>query len=125
MFLIRLVEDVVSIACKYQVSEGSNNLRQRYIIDVIILTLPAVPTRAPKRPKKCKNRLDYRKCGKAAMKGKCFKSWWQYQCKATCKRCCGDIWGRKRCKRLKFLCKKKNKNGRDVRNKCRKTCGKC
>jgi len=84
------------------------------------------PTLGEKEPlDKCRNRLDYRTCGKAAMKGKCSRSWWQFFCKATCKMCCGNIWGDKRCDRLKFLCKKKRKAGAEVRKKCRKACGTC
>ena len=84
------------------------------------------PSQGSKEPKdKCRNRLDYRTCGKAAMKGKCSRNWWQFFCMATCKRCCGNIWGDKRCDRLKFLCKKKRKSGAEVRKKCRKACGTC
>jgi len=84
------------------------------------------PPEAPKKPDPpCFNIQDYRTCGKAAMNGKCAKPWWQWQCKATCKRCCGNIWPIKTCRKLLHKCKKSGKDGRDVRNKCRKACKKC
>jgi len=87
---------------------------------------PKEPTLGSKGPlDKCRNRLNYRTCGKAAMKGKCSRNWWQFFCQATCKKCCGNIWGDKRCDRLKFLCNKKRKTGAEVRRKCRKACEKC
>ena len=125
--LMRLrVEDVV---CKNYCTRIA--IKKHFVIDRnavhLLLTFPFLePSSGSKEPKdKCRNRLDYRTCGKAAMKGKCSRNWWQFFCMATCKRCCGNIWGDKRCDRLKFLCKKKRKSGAEVRKKCRKACGKC
>jgi len=95
------------------------------VSDPTVEGLPEPPEAEKKPDPPCNNIQDYRRCGKAAMKGKCAKPWWQWQCKATCRRCCGNIWPNKRCRKLKFMCKKKGKEGREVRNKCRKACKKC
>jgi len=79
----------------------------------------------PNAPEECKNILKNKECAKKAKNKKfCTKNYGKKNCALTCKECCGDVWGEKKCeKQIKKNSKFCKKNA--GKKNCALSCDKC
>ena len=71
--------------------------------------------------KVCKDKIPRRQCFLKMMKGRCKRASVRAKCALSCRSCCGNLWGLKKCNRIKGHCQRNKR----VSRKCRKSCKKC
>ena len=69
----------------------------------------------------CKDKMPRRQCFLKMRKGGCKRAPVRAKCALSCRSCCGNLWGLKKCNRLKWHCQRNKR----VSKKCRKSCKKC